>query len=63
MGKFLERQHAEDRFRRTGNAHIPTAALETESELRNFPTEGTSGPNDDNSEISQTCKEEFVMFP
>lgn len=62
MGKFIKRQHAEDRFR-TGNTHIPTAILETESEFRNFPTKGTSGPNDANSEISQTRKEELVMFP
>lgn len=63
MDKFLKRQHAEAHFRRTGNTNLSIGGLETESAFRNFPTKGTSGPNDCNSEISQTCKEEFVMFP
>lgn len=63
MDKFLRRQRAEDGFRRTGKTSIPRAILETESEFRNFPTKGTSGPNDANSEISQTCKEAIVLFP
>lgn len=62
MDKFLKREHDEAHFRRTGNTNFPTAVLETGSAFRNFPTKGTSGPNDSNSEISQTCKEEFVMF-
>lgn len=63
MDKFLKRQHAEAHFRRTGNTNLSIGGLETESAFRNFPTKGTSGPNDCNSEISQTRKEEFVMFP
>lgn len=62
MDKFLKTHMPKITQEGMDKTNIPIAILEIESEFKNFPTKGTPGPNDSNSEFSQTCKVEIMCF-